>query len=521
MRLFRAGVRVHFVGVGGIGLSAIARVLHGWGYSVSGSDLHPSPLTDALTREGIPVFAGHRPEHVRGPSGAVDEKVVVVVSSAVPDDNSEVVEARRLGFPVVRRASILGELTAGKQTIAVAGTHGKTTTSAMIAWILTQAELDPTFIIGGLLENLGTNARPGHGPHFVIEADEYDRTFLGLKPDVAVVTTLEHDHPDCYPTFEEMQVAFSDFVERIVEGGLLIICGEEREARKLGLERAGRSIHEAGSKLGIRRLTYGFGRAWDWSAEIEELTGSPAFSVWRGTERMGPCALQIPGRHNVLNALAALAVTVELGVDFGVAASALTRFRGTERRFEIKGQAAGITVIDDYAHHPTEIRATLAAARTRYPGQPIWAVFQPHTYSRTAMLLDDFAGAFGSADHVLVTDIYAAREQNTFGVSGADIVARMATSLSSSARARDQAVGGAAHPDARYVESLDRAVEQLLNRAQSGDVIITLGAGDGYVIGERMLEELQNGQAAIRASRSTLPVEQRRGCRRLPEPWAG
>jgi UDP-N-acetylmuramate--alanine ligase len=467
------------------------------------------------------VFAGHRAEHVRGSAEASGEQVVVVISSAVPADNPEVIEARRLGYPVVKRASFLGELTAGKQTLAIAGTHGKTTTSAMIAWILDQAEMDPTFVIGGVLENLETNARPGQGRHFVIEADEYDRAFLGLSPEVAVVTTLEHDHPDCYPTFEEMQEAFGGFVDRIKDGGLLVVCGEDEEARKLGTDLAARHPEE-GSGQRIRCLTYGFGGEWDWGAEVDDMGGSPAFEVRRGTERLGRCVLQVPGRHNVLNALAALAVTIECGVDFGTAASALTRFRGTERRFEFKGQAAGITVIDDYAHHPTEIRATLAAARTRYPGQPIWAVFQPHTYSRTATLLDDFAGAFGGADHVLVTDIYAAREQNALGVSGADIVALMAESRSGTDAVDDSATDRGAHPDAQYVASLDMAVEQLLDRAQSGDVVITLGAGDGYLIGEQMLQQLQNSKAVIRGTPSTQPAEQRPGCfKRLPELWAG
>jgi UDP-N-acetylmuramate--alanine ligase len=251
---------------------------------------------------------------------------------------------------------------------------------------------------------------------------------------------------------------------------------------------------------------------------VEDLRGSPVFDVWQGKKRMGRCALQIPGRHNVLNALAALAVAVEIGVEFGVASSALTRFRGTERRFEFKGQAAGITVIDDYAHHPTEIRVTLAAAKARYPGQPIWAVFQPHTYSRTVTLMDDFAAAFGGADHVLVTDIYAARESDTHGISGADIVARMAESWSDG----DSATNEAPHPDVLYVSTLETAVEQLIERAQSGDVVITMGAGDGHLIGERLLLQLQNDEGTIRGMPSTQRADQRQGCaRRIPELWAG
>jgi UDP-N-acetylmuramate--alanine ligase len=457
MKLLRAGMHIHLIGIGGIGLSAIARVLHGWGYQVSGSDRQPSALTEALVAEGITVYAGHQAWQVAGAD-------LVIVSSAVPEDNPEVLEARRQGLPVVKREQFLEDLTEGKTTIAVAGTHGKTTTSAMIAWILLQSGLDPTFIVGGVMQNLGSNARAGSGPHFVIEADEYDWAFLGLRPYVAVVTALEHDHPDCYPTFEEMRRAYVEFVSRVVRGGMLFVCGEDVETRRLGLH--GRSQDR-------RMETYGLDSGSDWWAEGVDLGNNAAFQVWHQGIQLGTCALQVPGRHNVLNALAALAASAEAGVDFGPAAAALTRFRGTERRFQIKGQAAGITVVDDYAHHPTEIRATLTAARIKYPGRTIWAVFQPHTYSRTAALLDDFAASFGSADHVLVTSIYAAREKNTLGVSGRDVAFRID------------------HPDAQYVASLEEATTFLLKRIESGDVIITLGAGDGYLIGEQVLGKLR------------------------------
>ncbi len=459
MGFLRAGMHVHLVGIGGIGLSAIARVLHGWGYRVSGSDQQASPLTEALVAEGMTVYTGHRASHVA-------DADMVVVSSAIPDNNPEVLAAKQRGLPVLKREQLLGELSDGKMTIAVAGTHGKTTTSAMIAWILTQAGLDPTFIVGGLLQNLGTNARAGLGEHFVIEADEYDRTFLGLRPDLAVVTALEHDHPDCFPTFEEMRSAFVEFAEQVVEGGLLVACGEDE---------AGRELAEHLTKKGYQVETYGLDPAWDWWAEGVRLGNSAAFEVWYRGKRLGTCALQVPGRHNVLNALAALAASAAAGLDFGIAAAGLTRFRGTERRFEVKGQVSGVTVVDDYAHHPTEIRATLAAARLKYPGRPIWAVFQPHTYSRTVTLLEGFAAAFEDADHVLVTEIYAAREADTLGASGADVVHRMI------------------HRDAHYLETLEEAAAALLARVQPGDVVITLGAGDGYLVGERLLLGLEDG----------------------------
>jgi UDP-N-acetylmuramate--alanine ligase len=470
MGLLRSGMRIHLVGIGGIGMSAIARVLHGWGYAVSGSDKQPSALAQTLTGEGILVHIGHRAEHVAGAD-------LVVISSAIPKDNPEVVEARKRGLPVVKREQLLSALTEGKITIAVAGTHGKTTTSAMIAWILTEAGLDPTFIVGGVLQNLGTNARAGSGPHFVVEADEYDRAFLGLKPNVAVITAMEHDHPDYYPTFEDMRSAFVQFANQVVTGGLLIICGEDREGRAV----AGLLVNR-----GRRAETYGLDPVWQWWAEGLHLGNSAAFDVWHEGRRLGPCAIQVPGRHNVLNALASLAATAVVGVDFGAGAAALTRFRGTERRFEIKGQIADVTVIDDYAHHPTEVRATLAAARLKFPGRVIWAVFQPHTYSRTLAMLDDFAAAFADADHVVVTEIYAARESDTLGVSGADLVTRMA------------------HPDARYVSTLEEASAIVLSQVQPGDVVLTLGAGDGYLVGERVLQGLRERQEHAEAQSHVL-----------------
>ncbi|MFN2227007.1 MAG: UDP-N-acetylmuramate--L-alanine ligase [Anaerolineae bacterium] len=454
------GTRIHLVGIGGIGLSAIARVLHGWGYAVSGSDREATALTNALAAEGITVYAGHRAEQVAGAD-------LVIISSAVPADNPETVEAKRKGVPVVKREQFLGELTASKTTIAVAGTHGKTTTSAMIAWILVEAGLDPTFVVGGVLQNLGTNARAGRGPHFVIEADEYDRTFLGLQPDVAVVTILEHDHPDSYPTFQEMRVAFASFARQVVPGGLLVVCGDDEEA-----------LHLSGLVGPERRVeTYGLEQTWNWRAQGVQLGNSAGFEVWHGSKRLGTCALQVPGQHNVLNALAALAASSGVGIDFGTAAAALTRYRGTERRFQVKGQAGGVTVVDDYAHHPTEIRVTLAAARLKYPGRRLWAIFQPHTYSRTAALLEDFMQAFDQADEVIVTGIYAAREHEVESISGADLVA------------------GMEHASARYIEDLANAADRLAGQVQPGDIVVTLGAGDVHLVGQWLLEKLRAKEA--------------------------
>ncbi|MGD8398174.1 MAG: UDP-N-acetylmuramate--L-alanine ligase [Anaerolineae bacterium] len=455
MNLLFPGAHVHLIGIGGIGMSAIGRVLRGWGYTVSGSDWQASELTRALDAEGLIVYLGHDAGHVAGAD-------IVVMSSAIAEDNVEVVQARQQGLPVVKREAFLAELTAGRKVIAVAGTHGKTTTSAMIAWILLQAGADPTFIVGGVLQNLGTNARAGNGPYFVIEADEYDRAFLGLEPATAVITALEHDHPDSYPTFDEMRGAFAAFVERLAAGGLLVVCGEDQEALALADRPPARQ----------RIATYGLSAKRNWWARAVELGATAAFEVWHGDMQCGTCALQLPGQHNVLNALAALAATGDAGVAFGTAAAALTRFQGTARRFQVKGQARGVTVVDDYAHHPTEIEVTLEAARLKFPGRRLWAVFQPHTYSRTAALLEDFASAFVAADRVLVTEIYAARETDTLDVSGADLVGHMD------------------HAAARYVSTLEEAAALLAKEVSAGDVVLTMGAGDGYLIGEKLLAEL-------------------------------
>ncbi|HHS98299.1 MAG TPA: UDP-N-acetylmuramate--L-alanine ligase [Chloroflexi bacterium] len=454
--------RVHFVGIGGAGLSAIARVLMEQGAVVSGSDLVLSPVAEALARDGAQVFVGHRAEQVEGAD-------LVVVSSAVPEDNVEVQAARAAGIPVVHRDRILGDLMEGKVGIAVAGTHGKTTTTAMIATILWHGGRDPSFIVGGVVAGLGTNARAGTGPHFVVEADEYDRTFLGLRPQVAVVTNVEPDHPDCYPTFDDLRTAFGRFVALLPPDGLLVVCGDQPTARELGEARAAR---------GGLVAFYGLQEGVDWIGR--DLRSNPGggidFQVLRDGQMLGEVRLKVPGPHNVLNALAALAVTSHLGIPFPTARSALEDFRGVARRFEVKGQMEGVIVVDDYAHHPTEIRATLTAARQRFPGRPLWAVWQPHTYSRTKALLGEFARAFDQADHVLILPIYAAREKDTLGVSSADVLAAMH------------------HPDARLVSSLEEAVVTLATEVRPGEVVLTLGAGDGNRVGEWLLVALRGGE---------------------------
>lgn len=459
------GAHVHFIGIGGAGLSAIARVLMALGYRVSGSDQVVSSLTVALADEGVIVFAGHRVEHVDGAR-------LVVVSSAIPEDNVEVLAARAQGITVVKRADLLGEMMAGKTAVAVAGSHGKTTTTGMIATMLLVADKDPTFIVGGEIAHLGTNAHAGTGP-FVVEADEYDRTFLGLKPTVAIVTNVEHDHPDCYPTFYEFRAAFEAFVGLLPEHGVLIACADDPEARKLAdlVESQGKTVVRYGLMADDEPEAFDV----DWRAVDVQPNGAGGcdYVALAGGQSKGLIRLRVPGVHNVSNSLAVLALAEHLGVSFATVSEALRTFRGIGRRFEIKGVANGVTVVDDYAHHPTEIRATLAAARTNYPDRRIWAVWQPHTYSRTKALLHDFVFAFADADHVLVTSIYAARESDDLGVRAEDVVAHMD------------------HRDARFASELDQAVDELEVAVQPGDVVLTLGAGDGYLIGERLLSRLK------------------------------
>ncbi|MFQ6058905.1 MAG: UDP-N-acetylmuramate--L-alanine ligase [Anaerolineae bacterium] len=446
---------VHFVGMGGIGMSGLARVLLERGHRVSGSDLKLSALTDKLAALGATVYEGHRSEQVAGAE-------LVVISSAVPLDNPEVVEARRRGIPVLKRAEMLGRLMAEKYSIAVAGTHGKTTTSAMIALILERAGLDPTVLVGGELMDLGTNAKLGQGEYLVAEADEFDGSFLKAVPRLAVVTNIEADHLDYYGSLEAIVEAFGQFIALVPPDGYVVLCQDDPKVRDLG-----------GTEGTV--VTYGLGQGAEWRATDLRLNGRGGydFVVWHGEAQLGPFSLGVPGRHNVTNALAAIVVAWLLGLDVDQVRGTLARYRGTRRRFEVKGVVRGVTVVDDYAHHPTEIRATLAAARERYPGQALWVVFQPHTYSRTRFLLDDFARAFDQADHLVVTAIYAAREHDDLGISSADLVARMS------------------HPHVRHIADLREAATYLAHRIRPGDVLLTLGAGDVWRVGEEVLAILR------------------------------
>lgn len=461
--------RIHLIGIGGTGLSAIARVLLEMGHTVSGSDRAASPFTRDLASAGVTISLGHRPENVRGAE-------LVVRSSAIPDDNAEVAAARALGIPVLKRADFLGSLMESKTGIAIAGTHGKTTTTSMLAWVFTALGQDPTFIAGSVLANLNVNARAGKGPLFIIEADEYDHMFLGLKPVIEIVTSVEHDHPDCYPTAGDFHAAFVDFVRLLPPDGSLVACADDEGARRL--------VREA-QALGKQVLAYGLSPATEDGAISMNAYAKGLAPNESGGFTFNACvmdasatvSLQVPGRHNVCNALAALTVARLLGLALPAAAAALGEFRGTGRRFEVRGEVGGVVAIDDYAHHPTEIRATLAAARARYPGRRIWAVWQPHTYSRMRALFDEFTRAFGDADEVLVTEIYAAREPKEEFSS-------------------KQVVDAMQHPSVHFAASLQEASDMLVSHLHPGDVLLVLSAGDAnQIISEVLarLKEARNG----------------------------
>jgi UDP-N-acetylmuramate--alanine ligase len=451
-------LRVHLVGIGGAGMSAIAWVLLGRGFTVSGSDLQASETTVALAKAGATIFRGHAAAHVAGAD-------LLVASSAVTPENVEIAAARAAAVPVFKRAEFLGRLMAGTLGVAVAGSHGKTTTTGMIVQILLAAGLDPTFILGGSLPSLGRNGRAGRGPHFVIEADEYDYMFLGLRPQVAVVTNIEHDHPDIFATPADYRAAFRAFADLLPRGGRLVVCADDPGAAQLR-SHIGRA--------GVAVDSYGLGRG-EWQAvdlRLNPLGGSD-FVVQNEQGVIGLARLRVPGDHNVRNALAAITVTSNLGVNFDTIRQALATFGGIGRRFQIKGEVAGVTVIDDYAHHPTEIQATLAAARQQFPGRRIWAVWQPHTYSRTRALLAEFAASFTDADRVVALDIYRGRERDTLGVDTAAVLARME------------------HPHAYHIGQMAEAAGYIVDRVRRGDVIVTLGAGDGHLVGTWVLDGLR------------------------------
>ena len=456
--MFKRYQQIHFVGIGGAGMSGIAEVLLTLGYRVTGSDLKRSELIERLERLGAKVFTGHAAAHVEGAH-------VVVYSSAVARDNPELQAARQRGLPVIPRAEMLAELMRMKYGIAVAGTHGKTTTTSMVAAVLAEGGFDPTVVVGGRITALGAGARLGQGEFLVAEADESDGSFLKLTPTIAVVTTIDREHLDYYGDLPALREAFLAFVNRVPFYGAAVLCADQPEIRAL-LPRVEK-----------RAITYGLAGPADLVAAGTVLHGLAArFEVLHRGESLGELALQVPGLHNVANALAATAVGLDLEIPFAVIQRALGAFSGVQRRFQLKGEAGGVLVVDDYGHHPAEIRATLAAAKAAF-GRRTVVVFQPHRYTRTYHLHDEFLNAFDQADCLVVTDIYPAGEPPIPGVH--------ARSLAEGIAARGRRGG------VRYLSDRREIVEFLFQTVRRGDLVLTLGAGDVGGVGEEVLTRLK------------------------------
>jgi len=451
----------HLIGIGGTGLSAIARLLIELGHQVSGSDIVISPLAKDLRKIGARVYEGHNANQVAGAD-------LIIRSSAIPDENPEVVAGLETHIPVVKRIEFLGKLTKGKKVIAIAGTHGKTTTTSMCAWVFHSHGLDPSYIIGGVSKDLGANAHAGKGEYFIIEADEYDRMFLGLQPDILVLTTIEYDHPDCFPTESLYFDAFRDLTHQVKPGGKIIACKDDLGVMNI--------ITTIGKEQYVS--TYGTSPESDYQITnlAHESSQGVSFSIGSDYfEEQGEHEYQLnmilPGVHVALNAAAVISVGSECGFSIDKTCRSLEVFSGTGRRFDTLGTAAGVTVIDDYAHHPTEIQATLSAARCKFPDRQIWTVWQPHTYSRTKTLFEGFAASFNDSDHVIVSGIYASREKEEV-YSSRSIVDAMD------------------HEDAQYIEKLDDIITFLSRNLKQGDVLLILSAGDANRVSRSIFDNL-------------------------------
>jgi len=461
--------RIHFVGIGGIGMSGIAEVLLNLGYKISGSDLKPSAVTQRLASLGAVIHEGHAASNVTGSD-------VVVTSSAVLSENPEVIEARRLHIPVIPRAEMLAELMRLKYGIAIAGMHGKTTTTSMVAAVLAAGGLDPTVVVGGRVDAMGSNARLGKSQYLVAEADESDRSFLKLSPILSVVTNIDREHMDCYHDMRDVRRTFLEFMERVPFYGLVVGCNDDPILERL-LPRVHRRVATYGTALGSDFLI----RTTVQASQSGQAGHRPAshFRVAYKGKDLGEFTLHVPGMHNVLNATAAIAVGTALDVPTDQIRTALETFRGVDRRFQLKGQAAGVSVIDDYGHHPTEIRATLAAAR-QCGYRRIHVIFQPHRYTRTRDLMDEFTTAFADADSLFLLDIYAASEKPIEGVT-AEALARQIVEKG--------------NRSAVYVPSVAEAIAAVAAQAQPGDMILTLGAGSVSQTGPLILEKLEKQPA--------------------------
>lgn len=457
--MFSSIKKLHFVGIGGIGMSGIAEILIDQGFRVTGSDRSESDNTDRLTSQGAKIYVGHDAANVE------PDVDVVVYSSAVPPENPEIVAALQRKIPVVRRAEMLAEVMRLKYGIGIAGTHGKTTTTSMVSLVLIEGKVDPTVIVGGRLRGLaGSNARLGRGEFIVVEADEFDRSFLSITPTVAVLTTLETDHLDCYRDLEDIKSAFIQFAQKVPFYGFVVLCLDEP------------ALQEIMPKLRKKIVTYGLNGQADLQAvDLAHRQNTTSFLVVYHGKDLGTVQLQIPGKHNVQNALAAIAVGLQLGIPFATIKTGIEKFTGVFRRWEVKAEIGGITVVDDYAHHPTEIRATLGGAKSGWRRRVI-CVFQPHLYSRTRDFYDEFGRAFFNADILVVTDVYPAREEPIQGVSGELIV---------------NAAREFGHKQVHYVPDKKNVPAFLKGIAQKGDMIITMGAGDIWKFGEEFISALK------------------------------
>lgn len=465
---------IHLIGIGGSGMSAIARVLLGRGVTVSGSDQQDGPIITGLRAVGASVFIGHAAEHIAGAT-------VVVRSSAVPDSNPEVAAALAAGLPVLKRSDFLGDLMQGQIGIAVAGTHGKTTTTGLISHLLLAAGKEPSFIIGGILPGAGVNGRAGDGDHFVIEADEYDHMFLGLRPTIALITNVEHDHPDIFKDEAAYFDAYHRFVDLLpAKTGTLIACTDDPGVCRLLQERQANNPQD--SKKGIKIIGYGLTpppvnlqidhHLMAISPDSNKLGGSDFGIEWDG-ERFPPLQSAIPGRHNIQNVLAAVAVGRSLHLPYADYTQGLLDFTGIARRFEIKGMVNDITIIDDYAHHPTEIATTLEAARKRFPHGRIWAVWQPHTFTRLKLYYTPFQHCFEAADAVIVLDVYRSRDREDYGLTAATFAPTVA------------------HPDVRHIGPFAEAATYVNSRLMPHDAVVIMNAGDATLLGDMILDRLR------------------------------
>jgi len=458
--------RYHFIGIGGIGMSGIARLLLHRGFSVSGSDLKNTPITDELASAGARIFIGHNAENVSGASQ-------VVYSSAIGPDNPEIAQAKVSGIPLIKRAEALSLLMKDKTVITVSGSHGKTTTTSLVSCLLLEAGLEPTVAVGGIIKNIGVNARFGRGDFFVAEADESDGSFLYYRPDYSIITNIDREHLDYYGSFEKELEAFAEFMQRTPARGCLICCGDDPNLRLLLKD----------SKL--KHIFFGLGRDNDIYAGQVVFKGlSSEFDCFYRDLLIGRFELALGGEHNISNALSVVALGLELGIDIAVMKITLSSYKGAGRRLEVKFQGGGVTVVDDYAHHPSEIRATLEAAKKLSPKRMI-VVFQPHRYSRTKLLLDDFAGAFDAADHLVITDIYPAGEIPLEGVSAKSIF--------------DKIKVRSAQKNIFYL-TIDKIEPHILAMLEPGDLVMTLGAGDITKVGDELAENLKRQGPGGRAA---------------------